>query len=284
MLIYSVPQSHVVIIERLGKFSSVQTQGLHFKIPFIEEVRYVTSWGDDTNKNGYQIELAEQKSDTPIRECHTKDNVAVKINASIYWRMNDPEKADYEIDILPTSITDISLNALRSNVGKLSLDQVLSERQELNNKIFIELKETASKWGVLLTRVEIQELSTSDETADAMRQEMTAERLKRSIILEAEGTQKSQVTIAKGKAEAIKILADADVYEIDKIAEAESKYLDKLKERVSDGQATQILIAQKFIKGMDSISQNPSDKVFLPNNFQGIFSLPIENGGNIEKT
>ena len=113
-LFYTVPQSHCVVIERFGKFSRVQREGLRFKLPVIEEIRRVDSWGAEINKQGYLIELAEQQTDTPTRQTHTRDNVAVNSNASLYWRIVDPRKALYEIDSLPRAVSDIALNALES--------------------------------------------------------------------------------------------------------------------------------------------------------------------------
>lgn len=134
-LIYTVPQNHVVLIKRFGKHSRVQRNGLRFKIPFIETFKTVHDWQGSANKNGYFIELSEQQSDTPPRQCQTLDNVTIEANASIYWRILDPVKAVYDIDVLPKSVSDLALNSLRSNIGKIKLDQLLSERQNLNLKI-----------------------------------------------------------------------------------------------------------------------------------------------------
>ena len=106
------------------------------------------------------IELSEQKTDTPFRQCQTKDNVTIQADASVYWRIVDPIKAVYHVDILTSSVSDIALNALRSNIRTITLDEVLSERKNLNHKIASQLAETATKWGITFTRVEIQGLHT----------------------------------------------------------------------------------------------------------------------------
>ena len=272
-LIYTIPQNHVVLIKRFGKHSRVQRDGLRFKLPIIESVKYVREWDGIANKKGYFIELSEQQTDTPPRQCQTLDNVTIDANASIYWRITDPVKAVYDIDILPKSIADVALNALRANIGKIKLDQVLSERQNLNVKIAAQLAETASKWGVTFTRVEIQEINYSSETAEAMMQEMTAERKKRAFIAEAEGEAKAEVTRATAEASATIIRAQAQADAIKLIAEAESIYISKLKTNSSAEIAGQIIMSQKYIDGMKAISNNPSDKVFLPNSFQGMFEI-----------
>ena len=272
-LIYTVPQNHVVLIKRFGKHSKIQREGLRFKLPIIESFKTVDEWLGDANKRGYLIELSEQQTDTPSRQCQTLDNVTIDANASIYWRITDPVKAVYDIDILPKSVADIALNALRANIGKIKLDEVLSERQNLNTKIAAQLAETAAKWGITFTRVEIQEINYSSETAEAMMQEMTAERKKRALTAEAEGEAIAEVTRAKAAASATLIRAQAQAESIKIIADAESVYISKLKDASNAEIAGQIILSQKYIDGMNTISSNPSDKVFLPNSFQGMFEI-----------
>jgi regulator of protease activity HflC (stomatin/prohibitin superfamily) len=272
-LIYTIPQNHVVLIKRLGKHSRVQRNGLRFKLPFIESIKKVYEWEGVANKNDFFIELSEQQTDTPPRQCQTLDNVTIDANTLIYWRITDPVKAVYDIDILPKSIADIALNVLRANIGKIKLDQVLSERQNLNTKIAAQLAETASKWGITFTRVEIQEINYSSETAEAMMQEMTAERKKRALIAEADGEAAAEVTKANAEAKATLIRAEAQANAIKMIADAESVYISKLKENTSPEIAGQIIMSQKYIDGMKTISNNAGDKVFLPNSFQGMFEI-----------
>jgi regulator of protease activity HflC (stomatin/prohibitin superfamily) len=275
-LIYTVPQNHVVLIKRFGKHSRVQRDGLRFKLPFIESIKKVYEWEGIANKSGHFIELSEQQTDTPPRQCQTLDNVTIDANASIYWRITDFVKAVYDIDILPKSIEDIALNALRANIGKIKLDQVLSERQNLNQNIAAQLAESASKWGVTFTRIEIQEINYSSETADAMMQEMAAERKKRALMTEAEGEAQAEITKANAEANATLIRARAQADAIKLIADAESEYISKLKENSSTEVAGQIIMSQKYIDGMKTISSNPGNKVFLPNSFQGMFEISTD--------
>ncbi len=275
-LIYTIPQNHVVLIKRFGKHSRVQPDGLRFKLPIIESVKRVHDWDGIANKRGFQIELSEQQTDTPRRQCQTLDNVTIDADVSIYWRITDPVKAAYDIDVLPKSVADIGLNALRANIGKLKLDQVLSERQNLNEKIAAQLAETAQKWGIAFTRVEIQEINYSSETAEAMMQEMAAERKKRALVAEAQGEAEAEVTKANAEASALLIRAKAQAESLQLIAEAESVYLSKLKEHSNVETAGRIIMSQKYIDGMRTISNNPSDKVFLPNSFQGLFEISTD--------
>ena len=272
-LIFTVPQSHCVVIERFGKFSRVCSQGLRVKIPFLESVRHVPEWGQVANKRGMFIELTEQQSDTPPRDCHTRDNVTVSANASIYWRIVDPVKALYEVDVLPAAISDTALNALRSNIGSLDLDTVLSERQRLNDSISNQLSQVGSKWGVHFTRVEIQELRTSDATADAMRQQMEAERRRRSIVAQAKGEAEQQIMLAQAKHKATVLLAEGEAKALELLAGAELKYLEQLGTVMDRESASRILLAQKMLESLEKISGNPAHKVFLPNDLRGMLML-----------
>lgn len=276
-IIYSVPQSHCVVLERFGKFSRVQKEGLKFRVPIFDAIRRVDNWGNVANKNGYFIELTEQQTDTPPRECHTKDNVQVTANASIYWRITDPVKALYEVDILPRAIADMALNVLRSNIGALDLDTLLSERRALNEKISAQLSETGLKWGVLFTRIEIQELSTDKDVTAAMLQQMDAERKKRAIISEAEGKAEAEVAVAEAQKRAAILRAEGKAEALALLAKAEQQYLAALRKMTRSSDAARLLLAQKYIDGFDIISQNPADKVFVPNSFSGLFSFTSEN-------
>ncbi len=225
------------------------------------------------NKNDIHIELSEQQTDTPPRQCQSLDNVTMDINASIYWKITDPKKAVYDVDVLPKAISDMALNTLRSDLGKMKLDQILSKRKQLNEKVARQLESVGRTWGVQFTKVEIQEISYSSEIAEAMAQEMTAERKKRALISESEGEAASKIKIAEAEAHAMKTKAQAQADVIRLIANAESEYISKLNEVTTKEISGQIIISQKYIDGMKAISENPSDKVFLPNNFQGMFEL-----------
>ena len=276
-IIYTVPQSHCVIIERFGKFARIQREGMHFKLPFMEKVRCVPEWGDQANKRGYQIELTEQRIDTPKRQCHTQDNVMVTANAVVYWRIVDPRKAVYEVDELTKSVSDVALNALRATVGSIELDDVLSRRVDLSEKISALLADTGEKWGIQFTRIEIQELETDSKVARSMQQQMDAERQRRSIIAKAEGSSEAKVKVAEAEKQATIIRAEGHAKALEIVAHAEQQYLMTVGMGVSDTQAAKLLMAQKFIEGFQVISTNPAHKVFLPNNFQALFSFPTDD-------
>ena len=272
-IFYTIPQSHCVVIQRFGKFARIQEAGLRFRIPIMEQIRRVDDWGDVANKRGFMIEQTEQQTDTEPRNCHTADNVMVRANASLYWRIVDPRKALYQVDVLPGSLSDIALNSLRSNIGAMELDKVLTERQAISDAIAADLAAPAQKWGVNLIRVEIQELTTDEDTSKAMLQQMQADRNRRAQIAEAEGRAKAEVTVAEAERDAMIIRAKGQAQATMMIAQAEKRYLQDLSGVIPKGEAAMVLAAQKYITGFEKISQAPADKVFLPNNFNGIFSV-----------
>ena len=274
-----IPEGHVAIMEYFGKFSHVQEAGFYTYIPGIYTPKYLYSWKNTANKSGYLIETSEQQSNTPTRYCQTKDNVSLKANTSIGWRIIDPKKAVYAADHLPTMISDLALNSLRANIGTLSLNEVFSSRDQLNKRINADLAETVSEWGIQLLRVEIQELTYTDEVAKAMMKEMIADREKKAKVTTAEGDALATLSKAKATAEAMEIEAkananariieaEAEASAIALKAEAERGYLAALKREVTQEQAAVILESEKNRTSLETITQNPAHKVFLPSQTQ----------------
>ncbi len=266
-LIYTVPQGHCVVIERFGKFSRVQQAGLHIRLPFIDKRKALyNDWNGMAVKSNDIVELAEQKTDTRPRQCQTKDNVTVQADAVVYWRILDVESAIYNIDILPNAVADTALNALRANIGKYTLDEMLSKRELLNESISAQLSDVAKKWGVLFTRVEIQEIQYDAETRDAMLQQMMAERKKLALISEAEGESRAVELKAKAAAEAAVIEAEGRAKALVTLANAEAQYISALSKVADPKQATDLLLAQKMLNGFQVITQNAAqgDKIYLP--------------------
>lgn len=282
-LFFTIPQGHVAVVTRFGKFARVMKAGLHTRIAFLEKIHYVRNWGNIANKDGYLIELAEQISDTTPKQCHSKDNVPVTIDASIYWRITDVSKALFEVDNLPQSIKDTCLNALRSEIGKLTLDQILSTRGELSERVAASLLYISAKWGVEISRVEIQELQTSKDTAEAMGMEMEAERRKRASVLDAEGSaeakrKEADATAyalqkeAEANAFAMQKAAEAEAYAIRARAEAEAEYIKSLTEQLGKEEVSKIMMLDKVLSAYRAIASESSNKVFLPANIKTLIS------------
>ena len=275
--IYTVPQGHCVLIERLGKANRVQKAGLRFRIPIMETVRDVKSdWGLDANKEGVYIELTEQQTDAKARQTQTKDNVTLQaLDAVVYWKIIDPMKALYEVDRLIQSVKDTALNALRARVGQRTLDELLGQRDLINDEVASDIADTMARWGVRLSRVDIQEIRYDDSTADAMRQQMEAERKARAAVLTAKGEAEAKIMIANAEKEAAIIRAEGVARAIEIRAQGEAAYLKAISAHLTKESSASLLIAQKYLEGFNVITSKsgPGDKIYLPSSSLGLGML-----------
>ena len=274
--VYTIPQGHCVVIERFGKFSKVQQAGLKMCFPFIDKRKEVyMHWDGVAVKDGDFIELAEQHTDTKPRQCQTNDNITVMADAAVYWKILDVEKAVYDVDVLPKAVADTALNALRANIGKYTLNEILSKREQLNEAISAQLSDVAKKWGIVFTRVEIQQIDYDKETSNAMLQQMNAEREKMAAISRAEGEAKAAELRARGLAEAAIIEADGKAKALVTIANAEAQYITALCQVADPKQVTNLLLAQKMLDGFEIITQNSKqgDKIYLPGSLTAMHAL-----------
>lgn len=279
-IVFTVPQGHVVIVERFGRYARHHTAGIAFRIPIIEQVKRVTEWGIDANKEHWKIEITEQQGVTEPRSTHTKDNVELRVSASVYWRITDPRSAVYEVDRLPMSIQDVALNALRSVIGTMTLDEALTNRQKINDEVSRQVTKKAASWGVNVTRVEVQELTTNDDTAQAMLQQMAAERKQRALISEAKGQAEATITVAEAERQSAILKAEGDAQALLTIAQAEAQYLQQITQVLDHDGALKLLLAQKVLTGYSVIANKPADKVFLPSSVQNMFNFDIPSKNN----
>ena len=280
-IVFSVPQGHVIVLTRFGKLARVLNPGLHTRIIFLEKV-YKVNWKVMTksgsveavaNKNdGLLIEVTEQMLDTMPKTCHTSDNVPIEVDASIYWSITDVGRALFAVDNLPQALIDTCLNALRSEIGKITLDEVLSSRKELSQRVAAGLLDVSTKWGVQISRVEIQELEVRNSMANAMQMQAAAEREKRAIVLKAEGIAEAEQKKADAMAYAERQKADADAYGIRARAEAEADYVKMLTESLGIEDVGKLMMLDKVLSAYRSISNDPSNKVFLPGNIQTLIT------------
>lgn len=196
ILLYStvviVPQRNAFIVERLGKYLETLTPGLHFLIPFIDRVRYRHS-------------LKEQALDVNPQNCITKDNVSIEVDGILYFQVVDPTKASYGIEDYRFASIQIAQTTMRSVVGKLELDKSFEERETINASIVDAVDKASEPWGVKVTRYEVKNITPPQSIREAMEKQMRAEREKRAIIAESEGTMQAKINVAEGdKQEAIK--------------------------------------------------------------------------------
>lgn len=278
--LFIVPQSQAVVIERLGKFSRVAYSGLNILIPGLESQRRihyrVTQYDRGGQEIGTQlmatpwIDMREKILDFPSQGVITKDNVVMSIDAVLYYRINDPVKVVYEVANFAEAIEKLTQTTLRNVVGELTLDETLASREVINARLRATLDEVAGRWGVQVTRVELQDISPPGDIRETMELQMTAERKKRAAILTAEGEKEAAILQAEGVAESrvreAEGLAEARL----KIAQAEAEALERIRQALGGDRAAGYLIAMKYLESLEKIADGQATKVFLPFEASGV--------------
>jgi regulator of protease activity HflC (stomatin/prohibitin superfamily) len=198
------------LVERLGRYDRQLQPGLSFVLPVVEKVVSHES-------------LKERVLDIPPQQCITRDNVAIEVDAVVYWQLLEHARAYYAVDNLQAAMVNLVLTQIRAEMGKLDLDQTFTTRQEVNEALLHELDQATDPWGVKVTRVELRDIQPSRGVQQAMEQQMTAEREKRAAILRSEGERESQLNAARGRAEALVLDAKAKQEAVLLEAEAQAK-------------------------------------------------------------
>ena len=286
-----VKEKNEYLVERLGKYDKKLESGLNFITPFLDRIVY-------------QETIREKVLDIPPQSCITKDNVAITADAVVYWRIMDMEKAYYKVENLQAAMVNLVLTQIRSEIGKLELDETFTARTEINEILLRGLDIATDPWGVKVTRVELRDIMPSKAVQDSMELQMAAERQKRADILTSEGERDSAINSAKGKAEA-RIL-DAEAMKKAAILEAEAErqqqilkaeataqaleiILTKLSGDTHASKALQFLLTQQYLDMGATIGSSESSKVMFmdPRNilatFEGMSSL-IGRNQNIDQT
>jgi len=281
--VFLVRQAEAVIIERLGRFDRILGPGLHIIIPFMESARSVL-WSYVAQVEGRKyyrytkqfsrIDLRESVYDFPKQNVITKDNVTMEINALLYYQITDPKAAIYEVINLPEAIEKLTQTTLRNVIGSMDLDESLTSRDQINEKLRDILDEATDKWGVKVNRVELQEVNPPADIRHAMEKQMRAERdrraiiieyegTKRAAILEAEGVRESQVLRADGEAQAKVLCAQAEATSRLKVAEAEAKAIQVVQNAMPGGDPLPYLIAMQYIKALPEMTKGKDDKMIV---------------------
>src|SRR5947207_6423141 len=195
-----VPQATVMLIERLGRFSRVAASGLNILMPFLDKPRAVF-W---TNTRGgmTSIDLREQYIDLPPQPVITRDNVTIHVDSVVYWQITDPVKAVYEMNDLVGGIVQLTITGMRAVMGDMDLDHTVSQRDQINGKLRLILDEATDKWGVKVTRVDVKNIDPPEDVRVTMEKQMTAERNRRALVLQAEGERQAAITRAEGEKQA----------------------------------------------------------------------------------
>jgi len=285
-----VGQAEVMVIERLGRFHRLARSGFNILIPFIErpkaiDVRFLEAdvGGQKriASRTTTRIDLREQVLNFPSQPVITKDNVTIDIDAVLYYRVADPQKATYSIQNLPYALETLTRTTLRNIVGDIELDQTLASRDMINKRMRDVIEEAAVSWGVDVTRVELQAIEPPRDIQQSMELQMRAERErraavtnaeagKRAAILEAEGQREAQVRKAEGEKEAAILRAQGMAEARLALANAEAEAIRRVTESLPDGQAAMYLLGLKYFEALPKMTEGKGSTIFLPSEATGV--------------
>jgi regulator of protease activity HflC (stomatin/prohibitin superfamily) len=291
-----IQQGNEALVERLGSYDRKLSHGMNFVIPGLDRV-------------AFQETIREKVLDIPPQPCITRDNVAITVDAVVYWRIVDMEKAYYKVENLQSAMVNMVLTQIRSEMGQLELDETLTARSQVNEILLRDLDVATDPWGIKVTRVELRDIIPSKAVQESMELQMSAERCKRAAILTSEGERESAVNSAKGQAEAQLLDAEARQKAVVLAAEAERQRIvlqaqAERQQQVLKAQATaeaiqivtqalkgdaraaeagKVLLALNYIDMSTTVGKSPSSKVMfmdprsIPATLQGMLSM-VEDG------
>jgi len=270
-----VPQATVMLIERLGRFSRVAGSGLNVIVPFLDKPRGV--YWTNVRPGLVSIDLREQYIDLPPQPVITRDNVTIHVDSVVYWQITDPVKAVYEVTDLIGAIVQLTITGMRAVIGDMDLDHTLSQRDQINAKLRIGLDEATDKWGVKVTRVDVKNINPPEDVRVTMEKQMTAERTRRALVLQAEGDKQAAITRAEGERQAAITRAEGEKQSAIlaaegaaqarlRNAEAEAEAIAQVARVMLDhGNPAQYLITQRYIESLKEMSRGNNAKVvFMP--------------------
>jgi regulator of protease activity HflC (stomatin/prohibitin superfamily) len=268
-----VPQQHAWVVERLGKFHEVLEPGLNIIIPFFDRVAYRHS-------------LKEVPFDVPEQVCITKDNTQLAVDGIVYYQVTDPQRASYGTSDYLTAITQLAQTTLRSEVGKMELDQSLQSRDEINRQIVSVLDEAGRAWGIKVLRYEVKSLTPPESILRAMQQQITAEREKRALIAKSEGEKQQEINIAEGAKQAAILKSEGEKTAQINSAQGEATALRLVAEAtaaavraVADAigspggqQAANLKVAELYIGAFGNLAKT-NNTMIVPSNLADVASM-----------
>jgi regulator of protease activity HflC (stomatin/prohibitin superfamily) len=261
MGVKTIPQGMEYTVERFGRFTRSLRPGLNLITPVVDRI-------------GAKMNMMETVLDVPEQEVITKDNAMIKANGIIFFQVLDAAKAAYQVTDLELGILNLTMTNLRTVMGSMDLDELLSKRDHINARLLAVIDDATTPWGVKVTRVEIKDIEPPPDIVEAMARQMKAEREKRAVILEAEGVRQAEILRAEGEkqaaileAEGRKEAAFRDAEARERQAEAEAQATTVVSKSISEGnvQAINYFVAQKYIDAVKSFANSSNQKIlFLP--------------------